>query len=133
MMRYRLRASRLSAVLLCVGLLAVPVASIVPASAVPLATAAGECPAAGGVAVPEAPLATTGALIASGHGWGHSLGLSQYGALGAARLGWLALGGSEQDVCVAPSITDVFTPNASERALLAPRYQRFKALYHPLS
>lgn len=52
------------------------------------------------------------------------------GALGAARLGWLALGGSEQDVCIAPSITDVFTPSASEQALLAPRYQRFKALYH---
>ena len=93
MMRYRLRASRMSAVMLCAALLAVPVASIVPASAVPLATAgslkaaAGDCPAAGGVAVPEAPLAATGALIASGHGWGHSLGMSQYGALGAARLG----------------------------------------------
>lgn len=53
------------------------------------------------------------------------------GALGAARLGWLALGASEQDVCITPSVTQVFTPDASEQALLAPRFQRFKALYHP--
>ena len=45
------------------------------------------CPPPGGVAVPAAPTPTSGALVVDGHGWGHSLGLSQYGAQGAARLG----------------------------------------------
>ncbi len=99
MIRSQLRAPTLRASMLCASMLSTALLAVLvpalPASAwstsatAPLAlpTAAGECPAAGGVAVPEAPLATTGALIASGHGWGHSLGLSQYGALGAARLG----------------------------------------------
>ncbi|HJW12489.1 MAG TPA: xylulokinase, partial [Albitalea sp.] len=42
------------------------------------------------------------------------------GALGAARLAWLADGGDEQDVCRSPAVTREFTPDAAEAALLAP-------------
>ena len=45
------------------------------------------CPAAGGTATPDAPAPTQGDVIFYGHGWGHGLGMSQYGAQGAARLG----------------------------------------------
>lgn len=45
------------------------------------------CHPAGGVAVPEAPLPASSGIIVRGHGWGHGLGMSQYGAQGAARLG----------------------------------------------
>jgi xylulokinase len=51
------------------------------------------------------------------------------GALGAARLAWLATGASVQTVCTAPSVDQVFTPDATEHAFLAPRYARFTALY----
>ena len=51
------------------------------------------------------------------------------GALGAARLGWLAAGGVLSDVCRAPEIERVYAPNASERSVLLPRYQQFKNLY----
>jgi xylulokinase len=51
------------------------------------------------------------------------------GALGAARLAWLATGASVQTVCTAPSLDQVFTPDAAEHAFLAPRYARFTALY----
>src|SRR3954451_4405885 len=46
---------------------------------------AATCPTAGGAAVPEAT--ATGDVVLRGHGWGHVLGMSQYGAQGAARLG----------------------------------------------
>lgn len=76
-------------------------AALVPTSAAPAGAVVGSsgalaaldapqpapCPAPGGVAVPEAPTPVSGALVVQGHGWGHSLGLSQYGAQGAARLG----------------------------------------------
>ena len=62
--------------------------SPVTASAVARVTsAAASCPSPGGVGVRRAPMTTSGALVVNGHGWGHSLGLSQYGAQGAARLG----------------------------------------------
>jgi xylulokinase len=51
------------------------------------------------------------------------------GALGAARLAWLAVGGDIADVCTAPKIDHVFTPDPSEQALLAPRYEQFRQLY----
>lgn len=51
------------------------------------------------------------------------------GALGAARLAWLADGGSEAQVCTAPAIRASYQPQAAQRALLLPRYQRFAALY----
>lgn len=51
------------------------------------------------------------------------------GALGAARLAWLALGADIKTVCTAPDIDQVFTPDATEQALLAPRYEKFRSLY----
>ena len=58
------------------------------------------------------------------------------GALGAARLGWLArLGGgaaSVEQVCPPPAMARSYLPDAAEQAMLAPRYARFKALYPAL-
>jgi len=54
------------------------------------------------------------------------------GALGAARLAWLADGGDEGDVCRATAVAREFQPDAAESALLAPRYERFRALYPAL-
>ena len=51
------------------------------------------------------------------------------GALGAARLAWLADGGEEAAVCVVPATQTVFKPRAAEHARLAPRYARYRALY----
>jgi len=47
--------------------------------------AAATCPSPGGVRVPEA--SASGEVVFRGHGWGHGLGMSQYGAEGAAKLG----------------------------------------------
>src|SRR3954469_19232816 len=44
------------------------------------------CPPSGGVTVAEAPTPEA-AVKVFGHGWGHGMGMSQYGAQGAARLG----------------------------------------------
>lgn len=55
------------------------------------------------------------------------------GALGAARLAWLAAGGTEAEVCKAPAIKASFLPNAEQRAALLPRYQRFTTLYPSVS
>ena len=54
------------------------------------------------------------------------------GALGAARLGWLADGGDEADVCRQPPLARRFEPIPAQRAMLAARHQRFRALYPPL-
>ena len=62
------------------------------------------------------------------------------GALGAARLAWLAdLGqqGVADDaavarVCLPPPVAQRFEPDAAEHAALLPRYQRFQALYEAL-
>ena len=51
------------------------------------------------------------------------------GALGAARLAWLADGGSVATVCVAPGTRQTFMPSATQRARLLPRYDRYRALY----
>lgn len=51
------------------------------------------------------------------------------GALGAARLAWMADGGSEAEVCKAPAIKASYQPQADQRAMLLPRYKRFTALY----
>jgi xylulokinase len=53
------------------------------------------------------------------------------GALGAARLGWLATGATEADVCLPPAIDRRFAPGAKGLAApaLAARYERFHALY----
>ncbi len=62
------------------------------------------------------------------------------GALGAARLAWLAdlgqRGTAETDalaqVCPAPPVADRFEPDPAERARLLPRHARFQALYQAL-
>ena len=54
------------------------------------------------------------------------------GALGAARLGWLADGGTPAQVCTQPAITHSYRPDPAEQAFLAPRYARFQALYPAL-
>ncbi|MGZ4591036.1 MAG: SpoIID/LytB domain-containing protein [Actinomycetes bacterium] len=53
------------------------------------AAAAATCPAAGGATIPRAKT-PTGDVVFRGGGWGHGLGMSQYGAQGAARLGCTA-------------------------------------------
>jgi stage II sporulation protein D len=45
------------------------------------------CPSSGGVAVPYAKRPAASEVVIYGHGWGHGMGMSQYGAQGAARLG----------------------------------------------
>jgi stage II sporulation protein D len=69
----RLVAAAVGVVLGAAGLIAAPPAM------------AGTCPASGGVTVPRA--SATGDVVFHGGGWGHGLGMSQYGAQGAARLG----------------------------------------------
>ncbi len=54
------------------------------------------------------------------------------GALGAARLGWLATGAAQELVCTQPAITHRYQPDPAEQALLAPRYARFQAIYPAL-
>ncbi|MEJ8846579.1 xylulokinase [Variovorax rhizosphaerae] len=54
------------------------------------------------------------------------------GALGAARLGWLADGGDVATVCLRPALKQRFVPNASLAAAHAERRVRFRALYKVL-
>ena len=54
------------------------------------------------------------------------------GALGAARLAWLADGGDEGDVCRTAEVVREFAPDPAEAGLLAPRHARFRALYAAL-
>jgi xylulokinase len=54
------------------------------------------------------------------------------GALGAARLAWLADGGDEGEVCRQADVAREIRPVAAEAALLRPRYERFRALYPAL-
>jgi SpoIID/LytB domain protein len=53
---------------------------------VPSPAGAATCPSPGGVGVAAAK-APVAEVVFSGHGWGHGMGMSQYGAQGAARLG----------------------------------------------
>lgn len=54
------------------------------------------------------------------------------GALGAARLGWLATGATVEQVCIKPHVNTIYSPDVAEQRFLAPRYERFKALYQAL-
>jgi xylulokinase len=54
------------------------------------------------------------------------------GALGAARLGWLATGAAIADVCKAPAISKTYKPDTHEMKVLIPRYARFRAIYPAL-
>ncbi len=53
-------------------------------------------------------------------------------ALGAARLAWLADGGTLEDVCRPLYSSMLFEPDAVQTRLLAARYARFQALYPAL-
>ncbi|MGI4779042.1 MAG: xylulokinase [Janthinobacterium lividum] len=54
------------------------------------------------------------------------------GALGAARLAWLADGGTVEVVCRAPVVRQRFDPEASKAAAHRARHARFRALYRAL-
>ncbi|CAM4024200.1 xylulokinase [Roseateles saccharophilus] len=54
------------------------------------------------------------------------------GALGAARLAWLAAGGDISAVCSRPAITAHHRPDPKRHARLAPRLARFRDLYRRL-
>lgn len=51
------------------------------------------------------------------------------GALGAARLGWLATGAPQSAVCHSPAVEASYHPDPAEQALLEPRYAQFRSLY----
>lgn len=51
------------------------------------------------------------------------------GALGAARLGWLATGAAQAEVCRSPEVDATFRPDAAEQTLLMERYATFRSLY----
>jgi xylulokinase len=51
------------------------------------------------------------------------------GALGAARLAWLATGAPQSAVCQSPAVEARYHPDAAEQALLEPRYAQFRSLY----
>lgn len=76
------------AVITAVGLsAALLTGSGAPQSLPGLERVASGCPAPGGARIPDAAMPTTGDFAFLGHGWGHGMGMSQYGAQGAARLG----------------------------------------------
>lgn len=54
------------------------------------------------------------------------------GAVGAARLAWLADGGDEAEVCREGDVAHEFQPVDAEARHLLPRYERFRALYPAL-
>jgi xylulokinase len=51
------------------------------------------------------------------------------GALGAARLGWLAVGGDEARVCQKPAIQHRFSAQADRAEQLENRLQRYRLFY----
>jgi xylulokinase len=51
------------------------------------------------------------------------------GALGAARLGWLAAGGDEAQVCAKPEVAERYVADAARHRELQGRLQRFRDLY----
>ncbi|EJN00899.1 xylulokinase [Herbaspirillum sp. YR522] len=53
------------------------------------------------------------------------------GALGAARLAWLAAGGSEEEVCRKPDIHAIHEPDPVRHAALQVRLQRYRQIYAP--
>jgi len=54
------------------------------------------------------------------------------GALGAARLGWMAAGAGVAEACAKPPVSAVHLPDPARRAVLAPRLQRFRQIYRQL-
>jgi xylulokinase len=54
------------------------------------------------------------------------------GALGAARLGWLATGADEARVCTKPPVAARYLPRAERHTALQHRLQRFREIYQRL-
>jgi xylulokinase len=54
------------------------------------------------------------------------------GALGAARLGWMAAGASVAEACARPAVDMRFVPGPARRAVLEQRLQRFRQVYRQL-
>jgi xylulokinase len=54
------------------------------------------------------------------------------GAMGAARLAWLADGGAESEVCRQPQVRQRFAPDRSNATTVASRHARFRSLYAAL-
>ncbi|MDM4765203.1 xylulokinase [Pelomonas sp. SE-A7] len=54
------------------------------------------------------------------------------GALGAARLAWLAVGGDEASVCSRPPLSATYLPRPAAQARLQPRLACFRELYRRL-
>ena len=50
----------------------------------------------------------------------------------AARLAWLACGGTVDEVCRTPDVARVAEPDPALAAALQPRYERFQRLYTAL-
>jgi len=61
-----------------------------------------------------------------------AIGSEAGGALGAARLAWLACGGAVDEVCRTPEIARVAEPDAALAAELQLRFERFQRLYGAL-
>ncbi len=51
------------------------------------------------------------------------------GALGAARLAWMAAGGREDDVCPPPDLAASYRPRSLHQEMLQPRLERFRQVY----
>ncbi len=51
------------------------------------------------------------------------------GAMGAARLAWLATGGAQDTVCTTPPVLATYTPDPDHHQALMHRHQRFRSLY----
>ena len=62
----------------------------------------------------------------------NGVGSEAGGALGAARLAWLACGGQLAEVCRTPEVARVAAPDAALAAELQPRHERFQRLYAAL-
>jgi len=62
----------------------------------------------------------------------NGVGAEAGGALGAARLAWLACGGTSDEVCRTPKIARTAEPDPSLAAALKPRHARFQRLYDAL-
>jgi len=54
------------------------------------------------------------------------------GSLGAARLGWMAAGGHEAQVCTKPDIAARYEPDPERHAVLQTRLQCFRQIYQQL-
>jgi xylulokinase len=55
------------------------------------------------------------------------------GAMGAARLGWLAVGGAQDEVCTTPPVLANYAPNTVHHQALMARHKQFKKLYPALN